>query len=63
MGLADRGRRRLLLASGLALVAGSTEAVDLDRLHTAVGLPSTLAAQAGALADMDLVADALYGRS
>ena len=52
-----------IATTGLALVAGSTEAVDLDRLHTAVGLPRTLAAQAGALADMDLVADALYGRS
>ena len=51
-----------IATAGLALVAGSTEAVDLDHLHTAVGLPAALAAQAGALADMDLVADALYGR-
>jgi len=48
--------------TGLGLVIGADNDADVGRLTAAVGLPRILAAQGGLLADMDAVADALYGR-
>jgi hypothetical protein len=49
---------------GLRLVCGADTpgAFDLPSLETALRLPAIHAAQRGLLADMDAVADALYGR-
>jgi len=48
---------------GLGLVIGSADDTDIGRLQAAIGMPRILAVQAGMIADMDTVADALYGRS
>ena len=45
------------------LGADADGAVDAAALEAAVGLKSILDAQHGATTDLDLVADALYGRS
>ena len=42
--------------------ADPATAADLSAFEQALGLGNIYAAQAGLLADMDLVADALYGR-
>ncbi|MGB8859530.1 MAG: acyl-CoA dehydrogenase family protein [Ilumatobacteraceae bacterium] len=47
---------------GLGLIVGSADESDVSRLQAAVGLPRILSAQAGQIADMDTIADALYGR-
>ncbi len=48
---------------GLSLVAGSSAATAVDGLAQALQMPAIYAAQTGLLADMDYVADALYGRA
>jgi hypothetical protein len=45
------------------VLGGATEAGDAASLTTAANLPAILRAQAGQIADMDTVADALYRRS
>jgi alkylation response protein AidB-like acyl-CoA dehydrogenase len=51
-------------ASGLRWVLGAEPQVaDADAFANALGQPAIQAAQSGLLADMDLVADALYGRA
>jgi alkylation response protein AidB-like acyl-CoA dehydrogenase len=50
--------------NGLRWALGADpQAGDASAFAEALGLPSIQAAQAGLIADMDLVADALYGRS
>jgi hypothetical protein len=50
-------------ASGLRWVLGAeSQVADADAFANALGLSAIQAAQSGLLADMDLVADALYGR-
>ncbi|HSR26010.1 MAG TPA: acyl-CoA dehydrogenase, partial [Candidatus Eisenbacteria bacterium] len=48
---------------GVRLVAGATDHPDIDGLAAALRLPTIQAAQAGLAADMDLVADVIYGRT
>lgn len=49
---------------GLSLVVGGgTQATAVDGLAQALQMPAIYAAQTGLIADMDYVADALYGRS
>ena len=50
---------------GVRWVLGAAEqgAIDASGLDAAVGTKSILQAQGGAVADMDSIADALYGRS
>jgi len=50
-------------AEGIRLVAGATEQLDAGGLAAALRLPAIHAAQAGLAADMDLVADVIYGRA
>ncbi len=45
------------------ILGGDPQAGDADAFARALGLPAIQAAQSGLLADMDLVADALYGRT
>ena len=49
----------------MRLITGATasEEDDTAALASRIGLPTIQAAQAGLLADMDAVADALYDRS
>ncbi len=47
---------------GLRWVAGASTGTDVSQLGAALRLDTVAAAQAGLLADMDSVADALYGR-
>ena len=47
---------------GLGLIAGAGDGTDLAAVQAAAGLSQILSVQAGQLADMDTVADALYGR-
>ena len=47
---------------GLGLILGAADDGDVGRLQAAVGLPRILSVQCGQLADMDTIADALYGR-
>jgi hypothetical protein len=50
--------------SGLRWVLGADpQAGDAAAFASTVGLPAIQAAQSGLIADMDLVADALYGRT
>ena len=50
--------------SGLRWAVGAdAQSTDASALAAALGLPNVLAAQSGLLTDMDLVADALYGRT
>jgi len=48
---------------GVRLVLGGAEGVDPGAFAAAVGVPAIQQAQAGLLADLDLVADHLYGRA
>src|SRR6516165_6832163 len=48
--------------SGIQLVVGGDGAGDVTGLEAAIGMTAIHAAQAGLLADMDRVADVLYGR-
>ena len=48
--------------SGIQLVVGGDGAGDVTGLEAAIGMTAVHAAQAGLLADMDRVADVLYGR-
>jgi alkylation response protein AidB-like acyl-CoA dehydrogenase len=48
---------------GLRLVLGASQGTDLTPFESGLRLDAVRAAQAGLLADMDSVADALYGRS
>jgi alkylation response protein AidB-like acyl-CoA dehydrogenase len=48
--------------SGIQLVVSGDGAGDVTGLEAAIGMTAVHAAQAGLLADMDRVADALYGR-
>jgi alkylation response protein AidB-like acyl-CoA dehydrogenase len=50
-------------AEGLRWVGGASEASEAAALAAAMNLPAVYQAQAGLLADMDFVADALYGRA
>ncbi|MCU0269659.1 MAG: acyl-CoA dehydrogenase family protein [Acidimicrobiales bacterium] len=54
-----------IATDGVRLVAGAGEVAGdaAKRLEASVGLPAVLAAQAGQLADMDHVADLVYGRA
>jgi alkylation response protein AidB-like acyl-CoA dehydrogenase len=45
------------------VLGGDPQAADAPALANALGFPAIQAAQSGLLADMDLVADALYGRT
>jgi hypothetical protein len=45
------------------VLGGDPQAGDAAAFANALGLPAIQAAQSGLLADMDLVADALYGRT
>jgi alkylation response protein AidB-like acyl-CoA dehydrogenase len=47
---------------GLRWVAGASAGTDLSQLESGLRLDAVRAAQAGLVADMDSVADALYGR-
>ncbi len=47
---------------GLRWVIGASQGTDLTSFESGLGLDAVRAAQAGLLADMDRVADALYGR-
>ena len=47
---------------GLRWVIGAGQGTDLAPFVTSLGLDAVHAAQAGLVADMDSVADALYGR-
>jgi len=47
---------------GLRLVLGASQDTDLTPFEAGLRLDAVRAAQAGLLADMDRVADALYGR-
>lgn len=60
-----RDAARKVAGDGLAHVVGAGGAGDggCDELASSLGLPAILRAQAGQLADLDRVADALYGRS
>jgi acyl-CoA dehydrogenase len=49
-------------AQGMALVCGASGFSDIDGLAADLRLPAVHAAQAGLAADMDLVADVIYGR-
>jgi hypothetical protein len=44
-------------------VAGAGEEEDVEQLVSCLGLPAIHAAQAGLVADLDAIADAIYGRS
>ena len=58
--IAMNGSHRL---GGLALVAGTGEVADIDRLEQTAGYAAIRRAQAGLLADMDSIADVLYDRA
>ena len=58
-----RDAARRIAFEGLAHVVGAGGGDDAAALSSAIGLTSVLAAQAGGIADMDRVADALYGRA
>jgi alkylation response protein AidB-like acyl-CoA dehydrogenase len=60
-----REAARKIASEGLAHVVGAGGAGDsgCDELAASLGLPAIQRAQAGQLADLDRVADALYGRS
>jgi alkylation response protein AidB-like acyl-CoA dehydrogenase len=60
-----REAARKIAGDGLAHVVGAGGAGDsgCDELAASLGLPAIQRAQAGQLADLDRVADALYGRS
>ena len=52
-------------SEGLGLIVGSADEADAgsgSQLQAAVGLPRILSVQGGQIADMDTIADALYGR-
>ncbi len=48
--------------AGLGLVIGAGEGIEAANLQARIGLDQIMIAQVGAIADMDCVADALYGR-
>ena len=54
-----------MAADGLRWIAGSGGVADAEitGFETALGLPAIHRAQAGLMADMDYVADVLYGRA
>ena len=54
---------RQVAGEGLALIVAADDTADVAALRTAVGTDAVLAAQAGGLADMDRVADLIYGRA
>ncbi|MFO0592925.1 MAG: acyl-CoA dehydrogenase family protein [Polyangiaceae bacterium] len=58
-----RDAARKIAFEGLGHVVGAGGGDDASALSSAAGLSAILAAQAGAVADMDRVADALYGRT
>jgi hypothetical protein len=57
-----RDAARKVAFEGLAHVVGAGGGDDAAALESAVGLSAILRAQAGGVADMDRVADAIYGR-
>ncbi len=48
---------------GVALIVAAADTIDVAALRAAVGTDKVLAAQAGGLADLDRVADVIYGRA
>ena len=60
-----REAARKVVNDGLAYVRGANCANDaqLDTLSQAMRLPQIQRAQSGLIADMDAVADAIYGRT
>jgi alkylation response protein AidB-like acyl-CoA dehydrogenase len=60
--VAARTAAMTVAAGGVQLVEGGVGADDVAGLESAIGVSAIHAAQAGLLADMDRVADALYGR-
>jgi hypothetical protein len=60
--IAAREAALTITTDGLRWV-GAAEGGDAAALATRMGLPAVHAAQAGLLADLDLVADALYRRT
>jgi len=56
-----RDAARKVAEDGLRWIAGAADA-DIPGLETSLGLPAIHRAQAGLMADMDFVADALYNR-
>jgi alkylation response protein AidB-like acyl-CoA dehydrogenase len=60
--VAARTAAQAVAEVGVQLVVGGHGAGDVAGLESAVGMTAIRAAQAGLLADMDRVADALYGR-
>ena len=59
---AARSTALRVATEGLGLILGAADDGDVGRLQAAVGLPRILSVQCGQLADMDTIADALYGR-
>jgi alkylation response protein AidB-like acyl-CoA dehydrogenase len=58
-----RGTAMTVAEEGLRWVAAADESgIDIAAFEAALGMPAIHAAQCGLLADMDHVADALYGR-
>ncbi len=68
-GIADVSRAharrvaRQVAAEGVALIVAADDTVDAAALRAATGADKVLTAQAGGLADMDRVADLIYGRA
>jgi alkylation response protein AidB-like acyl-CoA dehydrogenase len=56
-----RDAARKVAEDGLRWIAGASDA-DISGMETSLGLPAIHRAQAGLMADMDFVADALYNR-
>jgi alkylation response protein AidB-like acyl-CoA dehydrogenase len=54
---------RIIADEGAALVVGADGTGDARAVASGLGVDQALAAQAGALADTDLLADVLYGRT
>ncbi len=53
---------RRVAIDGLSLIVGASDDADVSRLVAAIGLPRIMGAQGELIADMDTVANALYGR-
>jgi alkylation response protein AidB-like acyl-CoA dehydrogenase len=51
-----------VVSDGLGLLIGAADGSDVAGVQAALGLSQILSVQAGQLADMDTIADALYGR-